>query len=141
VLLELGPVPADIVRNWTRFARRMMCELRHDPAELASLAVADLLGPWDRLIDDWERTAQSPEAFRWSGELDDEQAEYLLFGYERFLSSPTLLERATRSELIEHRPFSVHVARAFIDAMETAGCCDDTFAGEVRELLGHRLAR
>lgn len=119
----------------------MVCELRHDPAELASLAIADQLGPWDGLIDAWERAARAQESFRWTGELDEEQAEYLLFGYERFLASPTLLSRATRAELREHRPFSLHVARAFIDGLETAGCCDDAFAGEIRELLGLRLTR
>ena len=37
MLLELGPVePAD-VQQWVRFARRMVCELRLDPADLHAL--------------------------------------------------------------------------------------------------------
>lgn len=139
MLLELGPVPADLVEGWTRFARRMVCELRLDPAELAPLAVPDLLGPWGDLIDQWARSAARAESFRWSSELDDEVAEFLLHGYERFLHSDALRDRATRSELTEHRGFSLHVAQAFVDGLGVEEG-HAAYAEQVRGTLGPRLA-
>jgi hypothetical protein len=137
VLLELGPVPSATVVAWTRFARRMLCELRVEPSELADLAVPDLVGPWAQLIDAWAAEAGDRASFRWSGELDEDLAEYLLHGYQRFLRSTVLARRATRAELGDHRAFSLHVAQAFVDGLAAEG--RHLAAAQAYAALGSRL--
>jgi hypothetical protein len=140
MLLELGPVPAGDVQQWARFARRMVCELRVDPADLAGVATPDFLDRWDVLIDRWESDAAvSNHEFRWSESFDPELAEYLLHGIERCLRSPILTERATAIERVANGPFMMHVVQSFVDGLSAEGCCSEQLCDHVRASLGAAL--
>ena len=140
MLLELGPVePAD-VQQWVRFARRMVCELRLDPADLTGVATPDFLDECTRLMGSWEQTIVLEGAsFRWSEPLDCEFAEYLLHGLVRCLRSPGLAERATHQELIANEPFSMHVVQALVDGLAAEGSGPEHLCDQVRASLGALL--
>lgn len=141
VLIELGPFSSSEVHQWSRFARRIVCEFGVDPAELAGIATPDLLTEWRLLIDAWDHQANGTELFRWSGELDVEMSEFLLHGLERIVCSEALLQRATLAELDRHGAFTIHVVQSFVDALAAQGHCHrhyvDQIRGSIGELLDH----
>lgn len=139
MLVELGPVAATDVQSWTRFARRVITELRVDPGDLEGLATEDLLGHWARLIDHWAAISSGPEVFRWSEDLDGEVAEFLLHGLERCFHSPGVQNRITDDEAGVHKPFTVHVIHAFVDALVAEGVAHEQYADQIRASLGASL--
>lgn len=140
MLLELGPVDAGEVQQWVRFARRMVCELRVDPADLDGVATPDFLDECTRLISSWEQTIVLDGAqFRWSEPLDCEFAEYLLHGLVRCLRSPGLAQRATSDELAANEPFVMHVVQALVDGLAAEGSGPEHLCDQVRASLGTLL--
>ena len=139
MLVELGPVAAEEVQSWARFARRIVVELRTDPTDLDGIATNDFLDHWSKLIDEWEASASTAETFRFSQPLDCEQAEFLLHGLDRCLQSPGLRARITDEEADRHRPFTYQLMRAFIDALEAEGQASEQYAEELRASLGRPL--
>lgn len=139
MLVELGPVAAAGVLDWTRFARRMIAELRVDPGDLEGVATEDLLAQWSQLIDDWATRAGESETFRWSMPIDSEVAEFLLHGLERCYHSPKIQARLTDAERQAQRPFTVHVIQAFIDGLDTDGVAHVHYADQVRGSIGSSL--
>ena len=139
MLVELGPVSSAEVLWWTRFARRVVAEVRTDPCDLDGIATDDLLFHWSRLIDEWESVAGRGEQFRWSIRLDCELAEYLLHGMERFLLSPGVAARVTPRESATQRSFSLHVVRAFVDGLEGEGRTHAHYAAQVRATFSRSL--
>lgn len=140
MILELGPVAACDVQQWARFARRAVCELRVDPADLAGVATPDFLDQCSRLVDEWDRDASlGRRQFRWSGTIDAELAEYLLHGLDRCLHSPRLGQLTTTVELVAHRPFTMHVVQSLMDGLSTEGRCSEHLCDQVRASLGSSL--
>lgn len=140
MVVELGPVPAIDVMRWTRFARRVIVELRVAPADLEGVANEDLLVRWSDLIDQWAAVAssdQSPDGtFRWSVEVEVEVGEYLLHGLDRCFHSPAVQARITEAEAETQRPFTTHVIEAFVDALDGEGVGHEQYAEVVRASLG-----
>ena len=132
---ELGPVAADAVECWSRTARRLVLELRTDPAELAEVATPDLLDGWSILIDRWSREASADRTFRWSAAIDDDQAEYLLHGLEQCLRFGDLGHLLTEDDVRRNREFTVHMVDSMIDGLEIEGRHCEHFFDEMRELL------
>ncbi len=140
MLLELGPVAAGEVQQWARFVRRMICELRVDPADLDGVATSDFLDQCTQIIDVWERDAALGEPdFRWSQNIECETAEYLLHGLDRCLRSSGLAERATQEELAAHHPFMMHVVQSLVDGLSAEGSCQEHLCDQVRASLGASL--
>lgn len=140
MLLELGPVAAGDVQQWARFARRMVCDLRVDPRDLAGIATPDFLDQCTQLIDDWERDAALCDGdFRWSAVMECESAEYLLHGLDRCLSSRSLVERATVDELSAHEPFTMHIVQSLVDSLSSEGSCSEHLCDQIRASLGTAL--
>jgi len=143
MLVELGPVPAVEVERWSRFARRVIVELRVAPGDLEGLANEDLLVRWSDLVDQWAAVAsadRSPnETFRWSVELEVEMGEYLLHGLERCFHSSAVQARITRAEAETQRPFTMHVIEAFVDALAGEGVGHEQYAEVIRASLGGSL--
>ena len=139
MLVELGPVAATDVESWTRFARRVITELRVDPGDLEGVATEDLLRQWARLIDQWALECSGPEVFRWSENIDCEMAEFLLHGLERCFHSAVVQNRITGDEVESHKPFTVHVIHAFVDALVAEGVGHEQYADQVRASLGASL--
>ncbi len=128
MLLELGPCPATEADGWTRFARRLIIELRSDPEAMSQVS-PDMVDLWGTYIDRWSDRAAKAEAegtpFRWSEQIDPEVGEFLLHGLDRCLHSPFIREAATPDEAATHKPFTMTVVRAFVDGLATEGesCC------------------
>ncbi len=140
MLLELGPVDALAVQKWTRFARRMVCELRVDPVDLVGVATPDFLDRCTDLIDHWERHALGDDQeFRWSESIEPELAEYLLHGIDRCLQSPTFIDRITAIERELHEPFMMHIVQALVDGLSGEGRCSEHLCDQVRASLGQLL--
>ncbi len=153
--LELGPIAVEDVISWTRFARRLICEMKVDPADLAGVASPDLLSAWADMIDNLEHhaasqaappttattpdTASSPEMFRWTGFIDVELAEYLLHGLHRCVHSESLLSRITPQERTKQAPFTLHLVQSFIDGLTAEGLCHLQLVDQVRTTLGQLL--
>lgn len=137
--LELGPVPADDLKRWSRFARRVVVELRTQPSLLPDMG-DDLLDQWGRLADDWCAAAGAacgPEV-RWSAPMDDEQAEYLLHGLTRCFYSPRVTAMMTPEEVRAQRRFTLRIIQAFVDGLVAEGRSDDHFVEQLRtEFAGH----
>ena len=139
MLVELGPVAAADVETWSRFARRVVTEVRTNPADLDGIATDDLLRQWSGLIERWADCAREREQFRWSESVDCEIAEYLLHGLERCLQSPSVRSRITPSEYETHRPFTMHVISAFVFGLEGEGHTYEEYASQLRGSLGDSL--
>lgn len=140
MLLELGPVDAGHVQQWARFARRLLCELRVDPADLSGVATTDFLDQCSRCVDRWEHEAALGDTdFRWSETIEPELAEYLLHGIDRCLHSPQLVERVTSAERRTHVPFTMHVVQALVDGLSAEGRCSEHLCDQVRASLGSAL--
>ena len=134
--VEIGPVGAGDVQEWARMARRVSCELRANPADLEGLATPDLLQAWETMVDRWSHhAALGEESFRWSGDLDVEQAEYMLHGIDRALHSPNVHAQITKAELRRHMPFTLHVVQQFVDALDSEGYCQRHLCDQVRASL------
>lgn len=142
VLLDLGPSPAEDALLWSKFARRIVVELRTSP-DFDRAASGDLLEQWSLTIDQWSdqatRCHQAGLPFRWVSEVEPEMAEFLLDGLDRSLHSAAVRELCTDAEVEGQRPFTVLVARSFIDglAAEGAGCRQyaDQVTASLRGLL------
>jgi len=123
VLLELGPIATADMERWTRFARRVLLEVRTD-TERDVLLDLDVLDGWSRLIDSWQRTAATSGAtFRWAEQLDCAQGEYLLHGLVRGFGADDLGGLITLDDLAEQTTVTRHVLGCFLDAM-----CDENDA-------------
>lgn len=137
--LELGPVPVDDLKRWSRFARRVVVELRAQPDLLPAMN-DDLLDRWGRLADEWCAAASSacgPEV-RWSAPMDDEQAEYLLHGLERCFHSPEVTALMAPDEVRGQRQFTLRIIQAFVDGLVAERCADDHYVEQLRaSFAGH----
>lgn len=140
MLLELGPVPAEDVQQWARFVRRMIVELRVDPADLDGVATSDFLDACTQMIDGWANDAAAGGAeFRWSETIECDKAEYVLHGLDRCLHSVGLAERATTEELTAHHPFMMHIVQSLVDGLTAEGSCHEQLCDQVRASLGASL--
>ena len=125
MLLELGPVEAEQVVRWTRFARRLLTEVRLDPCDLDGVVCEDFLRQWSTLIDTWADAVGPSDdlagaMFRLTQAIDDEQAEFLLHGLIRFMTSPSVAARMSEADH-DNDLFTGHVARAFITGLSMEG--------------------
>lgn len=124
MLVELGPCPAVEADQWTKFARRLIIELRSDPEAMSQVS-PDMIDLWGTYIDRWSAQAAEAESagapFRWSGQIDPEVGEFLLHGLDRCLHSRFIREAATPHEAATHKPFTMTVVRAFVDGLAAEG--------------------
>ncbi len=140
MLLELGPLAAEDVEQWARFARRVMCEVRVDPCDLEGVATTDFLDQWHCLIDAWEGHAKREgTTFRWSSHIDVELARYLLHGLDRCVHSTVVQQLATPDERTAYATFTFQVMQAFIDGLSGQGDSHEHFIDQIRGSVGERL--
>jgi hypothetical protein len=140
MFLELGPVDAGDVQQWARLSRRILWEIQADPADLAGIATNEMLEGWRKIIETWGHEAVLGEStFRWSGDIDVEQAEYLLHGLDRALQSKRVRSLVSASTASSNRPFTMHVVQSFVDALSAEGRCQQHLCDQIRASLGHQL--
>ncbi len=139
VVLELGPCSADEAASWTRFARRIILELRSDE-EIGETMSPDLVRLWCHYIDEWDAEASQASAdsrpFRWSNELEPEVGEFLLHGLDRCLHSKALSSAVTPAESAAHRGFTMTVVRAFVDSLASEGESCEHYVDQVLTSFG-----
>lgn len=142
MLLALGPLPPADVRNWVRFARRVVCELRLDPGDLAGVVDADSLDGWSDLLDSWDAAAvASEDTFRWTDDsIDAEVCAYLLYAMDRVVSSNDVQSRLTPGEAREHAPFTMLVVKSFADGLCSVGTCQSHLVAQVMASLDERMS-
>ena len=143
MLLDLGPVPADDLQRWSRFARRVVCELRTRPEVLQGVATDDFLGQWSNLIDAWTACAERGGCgdVHPSCPLDDEMAEFLLHGLERCFYSAGVTALMDPAEVPAQRQFTLHIIQSFVDGLAAQGDAPhDHYCDQVRANFGGRLA-
>ncbi len=144
MLLELGPWPAEDVRSWSKFARRILVELRSREEELVSPDVVDL---WSRIIDQWSGGGtEGPTGggsgdapFRWSADLEPEVVEFLLNGLERCLRSETVMSWVRPDEAEAQRTFTTIVVQAFCDGLAAEGHGCRHYADEIMSSLSNLM--
>lgn len=143
MVLELGPCPIEDVRTWSRFARRIIVELRACHNE--GLVSPDVVDMWATILDQWSTTADELVGtddlpFRWTGDYEPEVAEFLLDGLERCLHSPKVMGWVTEDEATRQRAFTGLVVKAFVDGLAAEGQGCQQFAAQINESLGSLLA-
>lgn len=142
MVLELGPCPATDVLAWSKFARRIIVELRACPDQ--GLVSSDLIALWATTLDRWSaeatKAAETPDRpFRWVEEMEPEVAEFLLDGLDRCLHSSKVMSWVTQEEAVRQRAFTGLVVRAFLGglAAEGHGCLH--FADHINQSLSPLL--
>ncbi len=141
MLLQVGPIPTDDINQWTRIARRILCELKVHPGDLDGVITDDLLDGWSDLIDTWSTAAAecAPDQFCWFNDIDNEQAEYLLHGLDIGVHSTVLREQLTDDEVARHRSITLTIVQAFIDGLSAEGRCQEHLVDQVRASFGADL--
>jgi hypothetical protein len=141
MVLELGPCPAEDVVRWSKFARRIVVELRS--TEGIEGFAPDVIDLWARTLDDWSSQAKdfsdADSLFRLTEELEPEVAEYLLHGLDRCLHSPAVMSWITPEEAKEQRAFTMHVVRAFVDCLSAEGYGCQQYADQILSSFGALL--
>jgi len=141
MVLELGPCPAEDALSWSKFARRIVVELRTSPTGHSFIS-NDVLELWATTLEEWFRTAGAcdrDEPFRWSSEVEPAVAEFLLDGLDRCLHSDAVLDLCTEEELERQRPFTKLVVGAFVTGLVAEGDACQHYADQVLTSLGNLL--
>ncbi len=60
MLLEVGPVEAQQVRNWSKCMRRLVIELRLCPEGTGPVVDSDVLNGWTELAEEWAALTPGP---------------------------------------------------------------------------------
>lgn len=142
MVLELGPCPAEDVLRWSKFARRIVIELRSTP-EYDELVSPDVVDLWAQTLDEWASQAKSlsgqDSPFRWTSELEPEVVEFLLHGLDRCLHSPAVMSWVTPQEAEEQRMFTMRVVQAFVDGLSAEGHGCQHYADQILTSLSDLL--
>jgi hypothetical protein len=142
MVVEIGPCPAAEADGWTKFARRMIIELKSDPG-LVSQVSPDLIDLWSEYIDRWAAQAAAADAadepFRWSESMEPEVGEFLLHGLDRYLHSPFIKQAATEAETEAHMAFTMKLVRAFVEGLSTEGKSFGQYVDQILISFGAEL--
>lgn len=144
VLVQLGPVNPSDVDGWLRFTRRVMCDLRTQPAGMATENSRSLITEWNHLIDEWDAAladTEPGEDFVWRGTIDPDRAEYLLFALQRALTSPAVAASVGPDDRRDHGWFTLHVMQRFIDSLEDEGRAHAEYVEQLRATMNRFASR
>jgi hypothetical protein len=142
MVLELGPCPAREAGDWTKFARRIMVELRSESKVMRNVS-PDLVSLWSDYIEQWSAVAGRATAdgvpFRWSDTIEPEVGEFLLHGLDQCLHSPFMKNAATPAETEAHMGFTMSVVRAFVESLAAEGKSCSHYVDQVLTSFGAEL--
>lgn len=138
MVLDLGPCPAEDALSWSKFARRIVVEVRSSP-DVGETVPSGLLESWSTTIEQWSDAAarchEANRPFRWVSEVEPEMAEFLLDGLDRCLHSPSVRDLCTEEEVARQRPFTVMVIRSFVDGLASEGEGCQQYADQITTSL------
>lgn len=137
--VEIGPVPVGSALAWLDYAGDVIHELRAAPRAVTE----DVLDAFTAYVDEWRATAEratraGDDVFRWIGDANPENVEYLVFALYRL---GTHLTQEEEGGLREPRPaaatkFHTVLVRSVLAALETEGEAEAHFVRQLREVWG-----
>lgn len=134
--VSLGPLDADEMNGWLRFARRVLCDLRTEPGDMDSLFAANLLGEWCAMVDSWNDVliegSSDRTHFVWARSLEPDKVEYLLHSLQQTLHSATVAAWVTPEDLQSHGIVTLHIMQRFIEALESEGTAHVEYVEQLR---------
>ena len=147
--VRLGPVKSTDMAAWLRFSRRITCDLRTDPGDMASDAALSQVREWNRLLDEWSeeleprRSADPPNdaSFNWDGDFDPDRAEYLMHSMQKTIHSATVNKLVTPDDLQKHGWLTLHVMQRFIESLATEGAAHEEYVDQLRQIVKDFAAR
>ena len=149
--VRLGPVKSTDMAAWLRFSRRITCDLRTDPGDMASDAALGQVREWNRLLDEWseelepgrsgDRSFSGDATFNWDGDFDPDRAEYLMHSMQKTIHSATVNKLVTPDDLREHGWLTLHVMQRFIESLATEGAAHEEYVGHLRQIVKDFAAR
>lgn len=148
----MGPVKANDMAAWLRFSRRITCDLRTDPGDMASDAAMGQVREWNRLLDEWsealipgrsgdQRHPAGDASFNWDGDFDPDRAEYLIHSMQKTIHSATVNKLVTPNDLREHGWLTLHVMQRFIESLATEGAAHEEYVDQLRQIVKDFAAR
>ena len=134
--VSLGPLDADEMNGWLRFARRVLCDLRTEPGDMDSQFAASLLSEWCAVIDSWNEAlingSSDSNHFVWAQSLEPDKVEYLLHSLQKTLHSATVAARVTPEDLQSYGIVTLHIMQRFIEALESEGTAHVEYVEQLR---------
>lgn len=119
VRLEVGPVEPASAAAWLQWADETCGGLRPQSPAQARLP-AEVVQDVRRYLEQWKTRAQSSEStFRWHGEIDPDELEYLVHALFNLDVQTSQQQRGERSVAPEQgRDFHLVLVRAMLHALE-----------------------
>ena len=114
VRVEFGPVPSSSARAWIADARIVLERVRAAGDALPVVLPADVETAFVAYLDEWDADAAQHDEFRWSDEVDVEQARHLAVYFFSLISIDDETWRAY------DLPFTSPEAKPFIEALSAA---------------------
>ena len=136
VQVDIGPVAASSATAWIDYARAVLGGYGLDDDEPVDTHVgSEVVASFRHYLDEWARIAERGGDFKWSTEIDLEEAEYLVHAFYRVAT------RANAAAEARGRFYMPPAAEAFymslvygvLDALESAGTPAAEFAEELRQ--------
>jgi hypothetical protein len=130
--------------GWLRFTRRVMCDLRTEPGDMAVGGAKTLIASWNHLLDEWHADLSDlppGQDFVWEGMLEPDQAEYLLHALQRSLRSTKVSSRVNRGDMQLHGWMTLHIMERFIDSLETEGRAHAEYVEQLRSSMSRFAER
>ena len=134
VRLEVGPVEPASAAAWIQWADETIRELRRQSPTGVSLS-AEAVDELRHYLEQWKPETRSVDGdFRWRGEIDPDQLEYLVHAFFRLDALRTdAVEQGERSAAPDQgRDFYRVLVRALLHALEMDSPCRAAFADQLR---------
>ncbi|NNF55861.1 MAG: hypothetical protein HKN03_15645 [Acidimicrobiales bacterium] len=144
--VRIGPVKTTDMAEWLRFSRRIGCDLRTDPGDMASHSALGQVREWNKLLDEWAEELESGEpgdsllasddgSFNWDGEFDPDRAEYLMHSMQKTIHSATVHKLVTADDLRKHGWLTMHVMQRFIESLASEGAAHEEYVDQLRQIV------
>ncbi len=132
--------------GWLAFSRRVMCDLRTEPGDMASDSNFGVVLEWNRLMDEWAAAiaAAAPSNsllpsgesdVTWEGEFDPDRAEYLMHSLQKTMHSATVDALVTEEDIQHHGWLTMHIMSRFIDSLENEGRAHAEYVDQLRQSI------
>lgn len=130
--------------GWLRFTRRVMCDLRTEPGDMAVSGARTLISSWNKLLDEWHTDlSELPpgQDFVWEGILEPDHAEYLLHTLQRSLRSTKVSTRVNPDDMQRNGWMTLHIMERFIDSLESEGRAHAEYVEQLRSSMARFAER
>ncbi len=132
--IDIGPVPVASATAWIGYARAVLKGYGLGDVPVDDEVGTEVVDRFRQYLDDWERIAKKGGDFKWSADIDLEQAEYLVHSFYRLANRAAAAAEQRGSRLMppEGEAFYASLVMGLLDALEGAGTPAAEFAEELR---------